>query len=166
MSSMSGCWPSRSCCSAASWRPIGKHWVSCGCRWPDAQGPAGSPDPGFSHLLYLSCSGRAVRGRRWSMAQESTSPMVRPAASCHQWRWAGSAQRQGQDEHLSGGLDPVAQGRGGGRFFSISPWKPPPPPLPAGPASASHSAVTQCRSPGSWCCSPCRFHSRSAAAGI
>ena len=25
-----------------------RHWVSCGCRWPDRHGPAGSPDPGFS----------------------------------------------------------------------------------------------------------------------
>jgi len=35
-------------------------------------------------------SGWAVRGWLWSMAQESTSPMVRPAASSHQLRWAGS----------------------------------------------------------------------------
>jgi hypothetical protein len=35
MSWINGGWSSRSCCTAANCRPIGKHSLSCGCRWPE-----------------------------------------------------------------------------------------------------------------------------------
>jgi hypothetical protein len=64
-------------------------------------------------------------------------------------------------------LDPVAQGRGVGRFFSHAPWKPPPT-LPAGPACHTRACpcgVIPCRSPVSSCCSHCQLCSQTGAAG-
>ena len=39
MSSMGGCWRSRSCCSAAIWKPSVMPLRSSGCRWPEGQRP-------------------------------------------------------------------------------------------------------------------------------